>query len=240
MGFLLMSEKILNELDLDHFRSAFSKYTIEAFRKLPKLDKPRILDIGCGSGVPTMELAKLSDGEIIGIDINQDSLDRLNKKIEEEGLSNRVKAIKCSLLDIKFPDNSFDIIWAEGSITTLGVEISLKSWNRLLKPDGFLVIHDEIKHFFEQRNKVDKCGYKFIEHFSLPEKTWWDDYYKPLEIRLNELFKKYENDQAALKVLNIHQNEVDIVKASPESFQSVFCIMQKLEKKIENRLFQII
>jgi len=234
-----MSEEILKELDIDHFRSAFNKYTIEAFQKLPKLDRPRILDIGCGSGVPTMELARLSDGEIIGIDIDQKILDKLKEKIEKEGLTHRIKAIKCSLLDIKFPDNSFDIIWAEGTLTTLGVEKSLTSWNRLLKPEGFMVVHDESKHFFEQRYKVERCGYKFIEHFSLPEIAWWEEYYQPLEIRLQELFKKYATDQAALKVLKVHQNEVDIVKASPNSFQSVFCIMQKLEKKVENHLFQI-
>jgi len=223
-----MSEDILIELDLDHFREVFNKYTIEAFQKLPKLEKPRILDIGCGSGVPTMELARLSDGEIIGIDIDQELLDILSKKIEHEGLTNRVKAIKCSLLDIKFPDNSFDIIWAEGSITTLGVERSLEGWKRLLKPSGFLVVHDEIKHFFEKRNKVISCGYKMIEHFSLPEEAWWEEYYSPLEIKIKELYKKYGNDADAIGVLNIHQTEVDIVKASPKSFQSVFCIMQKL------------
>ncbi len=223
-----MSEDILNELDLDHFRKVFSKYTIEAFRKLPKLEKPRILDIGCGSGVPTMELAKLSDGEVIGIDIDQESLDRLSRKIEQKGLTNRVKAIKCSLINIKFPDNSFDIIWAEGSITSLGVEKSLRGWNRILKPKGFMVIHDEIKHFFKKRDKVASCGYKMIEHFSLPEEAWWEEYYSPLENRVKELYKKYSNDPAALEVLNIHQTEIDIVKASPKSFQSVFCIMQKL------------
>jgi len=223
-----MSEKMLKELDIDSFRKIFSKYTIEAFRKLPKLEKPRILDIGCGSGVPTMELAKLSDGEIIGIDIDQKKLDRLNKKIEEEGLTGRVKALNCSLLDITFPGNSFDIIWAEGSITTLGVEKSLKRWNRLLKPNGFLVVHDEIKHFFKQRSKISSFGYKFVEYFSLPEEAWWEEYYIPLEIKVKELFKKYENDPDALEVLKKHQNEIDIVKASPKSFQSVFCIMQKL------------
>ncbi len=224
---------MLNELDLDHFRKVFSKYTIEAFQKLPKLESPRILDIGCGSGVPTMELAKLSDGEIIGIDIDQDLLNRLNRKIEQEGLTNRVKAIKCSMLDIKFPDNSFDIIWAEGSITTLGVEKSLRGWNRLLKPKGFLVIHDEIKHFFEKRHKVAACGYKLIEHFSLPEAAWWEEYYSPLEIRIKKLYKKYSNDPDALEVLNIHQTEIDMVKFSPKSFQSVFCIMQKIKEIIK-------
>jgi ubiquinone/menaquinone biosynthesis C-methylase UbiE len=223
-----MSEKMLKELDIDSFRKVFSKYTIEAFRKLPKLEKPRILDIGCGSGVPTMELAKLSDGEIIGIDINQKKLDRLNKKIEEEGLTGRVKAINCSLLDITFPGNSFDIIWAEGSITTLGVEKSLRRWNRLLKPHGFLVVHDEIKHFFKERNKISSFGYKFVEHFSLPVDAWWEEFYSPLEIRIKELYKKYSNDPTALEELNIHQTEIDIVRASPKSFQSVFCILQKI------------
>jgi ubiquinone/menaquinone biosynthesis C-methylase UbiE len=180
-----------------------------------------------------MELAKLSDGEIIGIDIDQDLLEQLSRKIEQEGLTKRVKAIKCSLQDIRFPDNSFDIIWAEGSITTLGVEKSLKGWNRLLKPKGFLVIHDEIKHFFEKRHKVASCGYKLIEHFSLPEEAWWEEYYIPLEIRIKELYKKYSNDPDALEVLNIHQTEIDMVKFSPKSFQSVFCIMQKIKKIIE-------
>jgi len=223
-----MSKELLNELDIDHFRKIFSKYTIKAFQKLPKMEKPRILDIGCGSGVPTMELAKLSDGEIIGIDIDQELLDILSKKIEQEGLTNRVKAIKCSLLDIKFPDNSFDIIWAEGSITSLGVEKSLKKWNRLIKPEGFLVVHDERKHFFEKRSSVASCGYKLTEHFSLPEGAWWEEYYKPLEIRIKDLYNKYGNDPAALGVLNMHQTEIDIVKASPKSFQSVFCIMKKV------------
>ena len=235
-----MAEEVINELDIDHFRSVFNKYTIEAFQKLPKMDKPRILDIGCGSGVPTMELARLSDGEVIGIDIDQDNLDRLKKKIEKAGLTDRVKAIKCNLLDIKFPENSFDIIWAEGTLTTLGVEKSLRTWNRLLKPKGFMVVHDETKHFFEHRHKIDNCGYKFIEHFNLPEDAWWEEYYQPLEAKLQELSIKYANDKTALKELEIHQTEVDIVKASPKSFQSVFCILQKLEKKVENHLFQII
>jgi len=225
-----MSKEFLFDLNIDSFRECFNKYTRKAFRLLPELEKPRIIDIGCGSGVPTMELARLCNGEIIGIDINQDLLDSLCRKIEQKGLINRVKAIKCSLLDIKFPDNSFDIIWAEGSITTLGVEESLRGWNRLLKPKGFLVIHDEIKHFFEKRDKVATCGYKLIEHFSLPEEAWWEEYYKPLEIRIKDLYKKYSNDPAALEVLNIHQTEVDLVKASPKSFQSVFCIMQKIKK----------
>lgn len=37
-----------------------NRYTRQAYRMLPKLDKPRNLDIGCSSGVPTLELVGLS------------------------------------------------------------------------------------------------------------------------------------------------------------------------------------
>jgi len=81
---------------------------------LPEMDKPRILDIGCGPGGQTMELARLTQWEVIGIDIHQPYLDQLTKKIKEAGFSNRVHAINCSMFDMQFPDESFDIIWAEG------------------------------------------------------------------------------------------------------------------------------
>ena len=79
-----MSKDLLSEIDKDHFRERLNKYTRLAYQMLPRIENPHILDIGCGSGVPTIELAKLSNGEIIGIDINQSLLDNLDRKIEEE------------------------------------------------------------------------------------------------------------------------------------------------------------
>ena len=93
---------VLEEIEL--VRAGFLKYTHKAFLRLPRLEKPRILDIGCGSGVPTIELAKLSGGEVTGIDIDQSCIDEFNRKIKEENLSNRVKAIKLSIFEMKFPD----------------------------------------------------------------------------------------------------------------------------------------
>jgi len=215
------------EINLDYFRERFIKYTRKAFQMLPKLEEPRILDIGCGSGLPTIELAKLSDGEIIGIDIDQSELDKLNRKIEEEDLPSRVKTVKRSVLEMDFSDESFDIIWAEGVIRIMGFEKSLKEWNRLLKPNGYLVVHGAINMVSNKLEEIPSWGYKLINYFSLPEDAWWTEYYKPLEIRINELCMKYENNSEALKILKKYRKEMDMVKRSPKEHSSAFYIMRK-------------
>ncbi len=223
-----MSEDLLDEINRDHFRERLNKFTRKAFQMLPKLEKPRILDIGCGSGVPTIELAKLSDGEIIGIDNNQSHLDKLNRKIERDGLSGRIKPMKCSLFEIDFPDESFDIIWAEGSIWIIGFEKGLREWRRLLKPNGFLVVHDETRILSDKLTKTRNCGYKLRKRFSVPKDAWWTEYYKPLETRTKELYVKYKDRPEALRILREQQNEIDMVKNNPEGYSSAFYLMQKI------------
>lgn len=224
-----MTTNINSDLQKDHLREGLNKYTEKAFHMLPELDtdNPSILDIGCGTGVPTMELARLSTGQIIGLDINQPLLDELTEKIGAEGLSGRVKAVKSTLFDLEFPDESFDIIWAEGSIAIIGFARGIKLWRRLLKPNGFLVVHDGIDNLTKKLKQIPRCGYELIGHFTVSEETWWHDYYGPLEKRIRELRVKYKEDPAALAVLEQEQQEVELFKRNPERFGSVFLVMQK-------------
>jgi len=225
-----------------------NKYTRKAFKMLPKIDRPRILDIGCGPGGQTMELARLTQGEVIGIDIHQPYLDKMADKIKKEGLSGRVHNINCSMLDMNFPDESFDIIWSEGSIYIIGFEKGLREWYRFIKPKGFLVVHEmtwlrpdppkeiydywkefypKIKTVPENLKLIPACGYKLIGYFTLPEDAWWIEYYNPLEIRIKKLRKKYIDDLEALAVLDNEQREIDMYKKYYKWYGSVFFVMQK-------------
>ena len=227
LSFRAMQKDISLELNHDLLRQGFNKYTRKAFQMLPELEKPCIFDIGCGSGVPTLELARLSKGEIIGIDIDQARLDRLTKKIKEAGLTERVKTMKCSLLNMKFPDETFDIIWTEGAIFVIGFEKGIKEWRRFIKPNGFLVVHDEISEIPKKLKTISVCGYKLIEHFVVPEDIWWNTYYCPLEKRIQKLRKKYRGDPDALAILDKEQHGVDEFKQNPKYRGSVFFVMQK-------------
>ena len=223
-----MSKDLYYEINRDRFRERLLSYTREAFRLLPDLDRPRILDVGCGSGVPTVELAKLSEGEVVGVDIDQSLLDELNRKIEREGLSDRVETKKCSMFEMDFPNESFDIIWAEGSIFVIGLERGLKEWRRLLRPGGFLVVHAENRKMLGKLETISRFGYRLLNHFSLPRDAHWTEYYGPLEIRIEELRAKYRGNLRALRMLRKRQSEVDMVKRDPRKYSSGFYIMQKL------------
>ena len=211
----------------ERLREGLVKYTRRAFQMLPQRPTAHILDIGCGSGVPTMELARLSDGEIIAIDIDQAVLDRLASKVEKAGLTNRVRIEKCSLLNMDFADESFDVIWAEGSIAVIGFERGLKEWRRFLKAGGFLVVHDDISNLTEKREQISQCGYELTDHFVLSEDIWWDEYYAPLEKKCSELRAKHADDPKTIALLDGDQREIDTFKKKTELFSSVFFIMEK-------------
>ena len=222
-----MGKETSFEIDRDPFRERLNKYTRRAFQMLPELDKPHILDIGCGSGVPTLELARLSNGQIIGLDVDQSLLDKLARKIEEAGLSDRVTTLKCSMFELDFPDESFDIIWAEGSIARIGFEKGLKEWRRLLKPNGFLVVHDETGNVTKKREQISGCGYDLLGHFTVPGDAWWIEYYSPWEKQVNEMRTKYSDEPRALLELDKEQREIELFKANPRRYGSVFFVMRK-------------
>ena len=194
---------------------------------LPKLDKPRILDIGCGSGVPTMELARLGQGEVIGIDIDQPALDKLTKKIREAGFSGRVQAVNCSIFDMAFSDESFDIVWSEGSISVIGFKRGIQEWKRFLKPNGFMVIHDEKGNVEEKLEQISKCGHKLLGYFILNEDTWWTEYFAPLEKLIAKSQTSHTDDPHTLEELNQAWRELEMFKNNPEHNSSVCFVMQK-------------
>jgi len=225
------------------------RYTRQAYRMLPKLDKPHILDIGCGNGAPTLELARLSRGEIIGIDIHQPFLDELIHKVKKAGLDDRVSVLNRSMFDMDFPDEYFDIVWAEGSIYIIGFEKGLKEWRRLLKEEGFLVVHEmvwlrpdppqEIGDYWREcypgiktvagnLEQIYGSGYDLIGYFALPEDAWWREYYSPLQKQIKGLRIKYADNAEALAVIDTEQREIDMYKKYNQWYGSAFFAMQKI------------
>ncbi|MGC9333059.1 MAG: class I SAM-dependent methyltransferase [Anaerolineae bacterium] len=223
-------------------------FTRKAFQMLPELGNPRILDVGCGQGGPTLELARLSGGQVTGLDIDQAALDELVRRAGQEGLSGRIQVVQGSMLDMEFADESFDVIWSEGSMWVVGFERALGEWRRSIRPRGFLVVHEmawlrpdppsEIRSCWqlaypgirtasEYVEQVPEYGYDLLGHFALPEDFWLVDYFVPMVARIGELRKKHLEDQAEQSALDQEQRAADLYKKYCKWYGSMFLVMQR-------------
>jgi SAM-dependent methyltransferase len=168
-------------IDPEVFRANLLKYTRIAFQLLPPLAGAAILDAGCGTGVPTLELARLSDGSILAVDTDGAALERLREKIAEHRLEARVRTLQCSFTNLPPGEGPFDIAWAEGSVAGIGFTAALAALGHQVKTGGFLVVHDEEGDCLAKARAAQAGGFEVRGFFVLPGSVWWNEYYRLLE-----------------------------------------------------------
>lgn len=105
---------------------------------------PAILDLGCGVGGQTLQLAELTSGSIVAIDNHAPSIKRLEEAIMERGLSHRVSAIAGDMAHPGQPPGSFDLVWSEGALYSIGLRNALRVCHGLLRPGGCLAFTDAV------------------------------------------------------------------------------------------------
>jgi len=213
----------------DNCRANLLKFTKQAFNLLPALSNPRILDIGCGSGVATIELARLSGGEIDAIDIDMEALKELDKKAQAQNLRHKIKVLPISMLDSNYPSDNYDLIWSEGSISFLGFQAGLKKWRPYLKSDGYLVVHDCISRLSQKEKLIPKYGFIKLGQFVISQEVWWNEYFAPLKKQLDLLPDTNLLTPLEKKELNSAQREIKGFSFSDDNYASVFFIMKKTE-----------
>ena len=105
----------------------------------------RVLEIGCGSGAFTVDVARAvgAKGSVYALDIQNDMLEQLKRKLKKD--ENRdIRNITCVLGDahaLPFKDNFFDLVY----LVTVLQEIpdkprALKEIRRVLKSGGILAV----------------------------------------------------------------------------------------------------
>jgi len=194
---------------------------------------PAVIDLGCGAGGQTLYLAELTSGTIVAVDSHAPSIDRLRATVAKHGLAQRVSPIVGNLTNLEQPPASFDLVWSEGAFYNIGIENALPVCHGLLRPGGYLAFTDavwrrenpppEAKAIFEDDYPtmgqakdvlatIERCSFSLIDHFTLPDEAWWDDFYSPMQSRIEELRGRYADDDEALAVLDQLAQEPEMHK----------------------------
>ena len=103
----------------------------------------RLLDVGCGPGTISADLARLvAPGEVRGIDLSPDVIEIARSAHEDLGLDNLSFAVD-DVYDLSSPAMSFDVVFAHQVLQHLSDPVAaLREMHRVLRPDGVLAVRD--------------------------------------------------------------------------------------------------
>lgn len=209
----------------------------------------KLADIGCGTGASALVLARSLNAQITAVDFSCEFLEELATKADALGVSERITTLACSMDSLPFNKGEFDVIWAEGSIYNMGFEKGLNNWKQFLQPGGLLVVSEitwttssrpveiqrhwemaypEIGTAAEKFNALERSGYSPVAYFSLPERCWLDNYYRPLQRRYTDFLKRHEGSEEAQALLRMEEEEIALYERYKAYYSYGMYIARKL------------
>jgi len=96
----------------------------------------------------------------------------------------------------------------------------------LKKLKTMMQMYPVIKTIEENIEIIQNNGYRLVGSFVLPSKSWWDNYYKPIETKLSALKARYKDDEEALQVIAYEETEIEMFRKYSDYYGYAFYIMQ--------------
>jgi len=184
--------------------------------------QPRVLDLGCGPGRSSASLAALTGGRITALDLHLPFVAGQLAAARRERRAGCVLPVCADMSAAPFADGSFDLVWSEGALYSIGFRQGLEACRRLVLPGGYIAVSEaawtvpdppeEVHRWWtteypdmgsieDKAAAVAAAGFDIVEHFTLPAIAWWDHYYVPLRERVGGLKAAWAGDEAGLGVI---------------------------------------
>lgn len=151
--------------------------------------------------------------------------------------------------DLPFAKEEFDIIWSEGAIYIMGFEEGVKKWKYYLKMGGYMALSEitwttgsrptEIEtHWNKAYPEIDTASHKIklleengfspVGYFYLPENSWIDKYYKPMEDRFDEFLRKHNNSKRVQGIVEAEKDEIRKYRTYKDYLSYGFYVAKKV------------
>ena len=135
---------------------------IDEYREIARwvarhLKSGKILEIGPGPGYLSIEIAKLGDFEITGLDVSETLIEIAKTNAEEAGVD--IKLQLGNAANMPFQDNTFDFVVSSGSLHHWKEPVKVfKEVHRVLKTNGEALIGDLRKD--APKEEIDRMARK--------------------------------------------------------------------------------
>jgi len=135
--------------------TARRNFVLSALKNL-NLDRPDILEVGCGTGWLCEEM--LAFGNVTGTDLADEVIERANKRVP------KARFVAGDFLSLELPKESFDVVVTIETIAHIGDHQSfIEKIASLLKPRGYLILTTQNRWVFKRMETMQ------VEH---PHSTW--------------------------------------------------------------------
>ena len=168
--------------------------------RLLKKENPRvILDVATGTGdMAILANRILEPDRIVGIDISEAMLAIGRKKIEKEGLEDKIQLQKGDSETINFAQNTFDAVMVAFGVRNFeNLEKGLCEMFRVLKPGGRLLVLE----FSQPGSKLVKRLYRIYMNVIAPTVAGWFKQNKRAYQYLNESANAFPHRQSFIDIL---------------------------------------
>jgi len=213
-------------------------------------DQPlKVADIGCGSGAQTITLAQQLKGHITAVDLFPEFLSKLAEKAKALGLQDQITTLEKSMDQLPFGQDEFDIVWSEGAAYIMGFEAAIQTWRDYLKTGGYLAVSEitwithnrpkEIQSYWESQyaeigtashkiQQLEEHGYSPVGYFFLPQTSWLDHYYHPIEARFDDFLARHQHHELAQDIVKRERAEIEQYNAYKDYWSYGFYVARKV------------
>lgn len=190
---------------------------------------PRIIDLGCGPGRSSVELARLTGGRVTAFDLHAPFVAGQAAVARREGLARCIDPVCGDMGAAPFRAGAFDLVWSEGALYSIGFRQGLDACLRLVKAGGYVaateavwIVPDppgEIRQWWESEYPaiasieattavVTGAGLDLVAHFTLPPSAWGDEYYGPIRAGLEDARRRWAGDGPGREVVARLEEEI--------------------------------
>jgi sterol 24-C-methyltransferase len=125
------------------FHQAIARHEHYLAHMMGVKENMKVLDVGCGVGGPALEIVKFSGANVVGINNNDYQIQRATRYAQQQGLSHKLSFTKGDFMQMHFPDNTFDAIYAiEATVHAPNLEGVYREIFRVLKPGGIFGVYE--------------------------------------------------------------------------------------------------
>jgi Methylase involved in ubiquinone/menaquinone biosynthesis len=169
---------------------AFDRVVQSSFTFLQMSPGEIVLDMGCGEGKETLQLAR-QGLSVISTDLSHLQLGRARQLLQESAPHARVWFVQANAEELPFASNSFRIIYGKAILHHLDLDLSAQEVKRLLRQNGRATFAEPMAHhpiFWVARRLTPQLHTRDEQPLSFTELRHFGAYFGQSEIEEYFLF----------------------------------------------------